>query len=452
MSPSNHNSTTPTRFAEPTGGFAVFYDLVPTLLFLTSFVALLVLNTIELFRKRRWTMTRPGGIFVPLERMVSLGMRTVACLNLSVRESWGMMDYVQTTYSSGFHIILHEHLQLSICALALATRDGIQYDEWFQEGSKNPSLIASRAKERQTYRKWVHSTEIMIHIVQALQMALGSVAGNPYFITGETWFNYTRFALNILSLFIAGGVLSWMHRLKYVDNINPIVKHRLVISTTIILLVPLYRAATSFRMVSTDALSPPSSIPPKIAFYLCQLLPELICCTISYMTDFRNMADTGTWGDSPRKRIEQGLAETPRFITYLKYFFMPWKLPKLLCKGVKSVWRKWKTRRGRLDETLDSMTEDREKLLPNASSIGWESSLELQSIGTGPTTPQLGRDLEKASVVSSYPMTLKTQNLISSSSTVRSYSSRSIPAQPLVHDIHLWKPRLPSSFSSENVH
>ncbi|KAG8791978.1 hypothetical protein FRC17_008667, partial [Serendipita sp. 399] len=331
MSPTNSNSTHP--FAEPVGGVAVFSDLVPTLLFLLGFVALTILNAIDCYKKQRWTMMRFGLVFVPMERMVALSFRTAACFSRDVRESWGMMEYIQTTYSTSFHLISNEHLQIALCALALATREGMQYDEWLLEAKKRPQLIESRAGERSLYRKWTGSTECVLVVAQSLQTAVAVLSAIPSFNAASGWIPITKFLLNLFSLFIVGGILAWIHRLKYVEMIHPVARRRLELSAIIILIVPIYRAAVSFRTASTLTTSPPSALPTKIGFYFLHLLPELVCCILSYMTDYRNFFDTDIWGDRPRARVEDGKHEISAFIRSLRYFVMPWKFPTLLMRG-----------------------------------------------------------------------------------------------------------------------
>lgn len=237
-----------------------------------------------------------------------------------------------------------------------------------------------------------------------------------------------------------------LYRFKKVENINQTAIRRIKLTLSILLVIPLFRAAVSFRTGTTLASSPQSAIPAKVAFYLLQLLPEMAACLITTCTDYRTLCDTGIWGDHPRHRVENGQPAIPTTLTILGQIFRPWKWAAIILA--------WKLRREKKQKLPPRpsglfLDDDREKLLPsNSSSVGWQSSMALSTTG-GVISSQI--DEEKQSLRSDPSSTYsKEWSSFGSNTTItESKSAEQIGADPhtFIIDVKLWRPRLLPAFS-----
>jgi hypothetical protein len=197
----------------------------------------------------------------------------------------------------------------------------------------------------------------------------------------------------MLALLLAVGLLASIYQIKAVEGINVRMVNRVKMTIGIIAIVPLFRACDGFRTATTLSTAPSASIPGKVAFYLFQLIPELVACLICVRTDWRGELDTGGWGDSPRQRIEAGKKPQTRFGAIFKVFLSPWRWPVLFVRGMLTLNRIIRARikrRNQQDEEnsneyryneYEKLTarEVREKLPSTPTASGWQSTNDLAS-------------------------------------------------------------------------
>lgn len=255
-----------------------------------------------------------------------------------------------------------------------------------------------------------------------------------------------------MALLIASALLSKIHSIRDVEGINKAALKRMKTTIIILLFVPLSRCFLSFETSTTLSASPADAefgtIMFKVTFYVLQILPELAACLITAVTDYKALCDTGLWGDWPRWRVECGLPTQPRSITILLYLFMPWNWPRLLTAHKED--QKQTTQEKRLHEygfKCNPLSyDDGEKLLPNTSSVGWQSSINLSDLGRGPHIPTAVPDVEKQSIMTevSFSSSNKSSSWGSKTSSVDNVGSKS----SLVVDVNLWRPRFPAGLSS----
>jgi hypothetical protein len=257
-----------------------------------------------------------------------------------------------------------------------------------------------------------------------------------------------RFFSNLSALFVAAGLLSTIRQVKEMDGINKAALQRMKLSLLLILVVPITRCLLSFETSTTLSSSPAdaSNIISKVAFYLFQLLPELIVCLITATTDYRTLCDTGRWGDYPRARVENGLPAKPAWLAVAAHFFG--RRPRLLEIFVLRMrHRRMASQARRLHEygynPESSSYDDGEKLLPNGSSFGWKSSTDLQVLDE--THHPSKEDAEKQSIRTawSFPSSNYSGSAGSQASSQATMGSKS----SLIADVNLWTPRLLTAFS-----
>lgn len=245
---------------------------------------------------------------------------------------------------------------------------------------------------------------------------------------------------------VAGLLLSTSRRLREVDGINKAALKRINLSLSLISLVPISRCLLSFETSTTLSTSPQDAgnIISKVAFYLFQLLPELAVCFITATTDYKTLCDTGRWGDYPRARVEKGLPPKPAWAIALGSFFTPCTWPRLLANWVLRMRSQRAIRREYGHKSEFSSHQDREKLLPGGSSIGWRSFVDLEELeDERPRIP--GGDTEKESTRTVWSFSSSSPSGRGGSETSSNFtiSSRS----SLIEDVNLWTPRLPTAFT-----
>jgi hypothetical protein len=252
----------------------------------------------------------------------------------------------------------------------------------------------------------------------------------------------------MLSLMATCGLFSMLYRFQKVENINHTAIRRIKLTLSILLVIPLFRAAVSFRTATSRVSSPPSAIPAKVAFYLLQLLPEMVACLITVNTDYRTLCDTGVWGDQPRHRVENGQPAIPPTIVILGQIVRPWRWSSLIL-----AWKLQREKKQNLPPTPPGLflDDDREKLpLPsNSSSTDWQSTIVLSPAGSVFSSQT---DEEKQSIRSEPTSTYsKGWSSFGSNTTVtESKNGEQIGAgshNTLITDVKLWRPRLPPAFS-----
>jgi hypothetical protein len=236
------------------------------------------------------------------------------------------------------------------------------------------------------------------------------------------------------------------------EGINKAALQRMKLSLTLILFIPVTRCLLAFETSNTLTTSPldASNIISKIAFYCFQLLPELVVCLITATTDYKTLCDTGKWGDWPRSRIEKGLPSTPTWLKNFGLCLAPWRWPRLLVNFILQ-WQRRRMDRASQARRLkeygyqpgSSSYEHGEKLLPNGSSFGWDSSTSLRDLEG--VRHSLKDDAEKQSIKTAWssPSSNRsgfTGSQASSQATMGSKSS-------LISDVNLWTPRLLTAFS-----
>lgn len=256
--------------------------------------------------------------------------------------------------------------------------------------------------------------------------------------------HHCSFFGNLATLIVIASLLAMVYRVKgEVEHLNPTAVQRIKLTLTILLFVPLFRSTVSFRTSTSTTSSPPSALPAKIAFYLFQLLPELLSCLITACTDYRGLCDTGKWGDHPRWRAEHGMSEMPRWFVTLGHIFCPWKWPGLI---------RARSQREEQNATIQSSAStlysngDCEKVLPNLSIDKWQSSIETSTV--------FSSQLDEKESIRSQPLSTSSRTWSAFDSS-KSIISDSMPAgtklpatpSPLITDVKLWRPRLPPGIS-----
>jgi hypothetical protein len=261
-----------------------------------------------------------------------------------------------------------------------------------------------------------------------------------------------RFFSNLTALVVAAALLSTIRRVKEMEGINKAALQRMKLSLLLILVIPITRCLLSFETSTTLSSSPSdaSNIISKVTFYLFQLLPELIVCLITAITDYRTLCDTGSWGDYPRARVEKGLPAKPAWLGIAGYFFTPWRWPRLLRNFILRMQRRRMeraTQARRLHEygykPESSSYDDAEKLLSTGTSFGWKSSTDLPD--PNETQHALKADAEKQSIRTawSFPSSNGSGSAGSQTSSRATIGSKS----SLIADVNLWTPRLLTAFS-----
>lgn len=215
-------------------------------------------------------------------------------------------------------------------------------------------------------------------------------------------------------------------------------------SLKVLMIIPVFRASVSMRTATTLSTSPPSALPAKVSFYLFQILPELVVCAIVVFTDYRNLCDTGSWGDYPRRRTENGLPPRPGWFSILHLIFAPWQWPRVLGSWI--IRKREKKEQIQSEPTGLFIDDTREK------SFRTLSYSRRQSLADSSTLSPAQMDAEKQSIRSK-PMSIYSRGWSTfgggslDTSTDRIESKMPLPS-PLITDVNLWRPRLPQGFSS----
>lgn len=189
------------------------------------------------------------------------------------------------------------------------------------------------------------------------------------------------------------------------------------------------------RTATTLSTSPPSALPAKVAFYIFQALPELVACAIVVFTDYRSLCDTGSWGDYPRRRIENGLPPRPGWFNVLHLIFAPWRWPRFLGSWI--IRRREKKEQAQSEPSGLFIDDTREKSFRTLSYSRRQSLADLSILSPS------HMDAEKQSIrMSIYSRGWSTfGGGLSDTSTDK---SESLPP-PLITDVNLWRPRMFSS-------
>lgn len=432
---------TDSPFPEPFGGVPVLYDVVPTSIFLLGFTILTGINISYMFTKTRHTNVKFASILVPIERLIILSFRIVASVYTGARESWAFLEYPQVGLGTGIVILFQEQVYLLVCAVTSATREDVNFEDWIRMTEKDPKTAAHRREERVAIRKWGGNMELVVGMFQFLQIWSGFQTTSVHYRLPIVWVNAFRFCANCAILFAMIGLLSMVHKQKDIESINIVALKRQRMALSFLVIVPIFRAATSFQTIPSLTASS-SRVPTKLFFYLCQLLPELIACSITILTDYRNLVDTGIHGDWPRSRIERGLPVIPPFLYAIGLMFMPWKWRLWSCISARKQMREARIERER------AMVEERERLLPIRSSAGWASSIELSTLGGTPSSSST-MQVSNQEKTSAWPATPSRSSLktSSSSSSYKTSASSTTHVSKLVTEVNLWRPSLPSAFS-----
>lgn len=221
----------------------------------------------------------------------------------------------------------------------------------------------------------------------------------------------------------------------------------------VLMVIYTFRSAVSRRMSASLLTSPASALPARIAFYICQLLPELIVLGICAITDYRQISDTGMWGDYPRRRIEQGLSPRSPFFLVMRIVFSPWQWQRVVYNWI----RRWRERRAQARAQSQSQAQipplfyddTREKSFMSLSHSRRQSTTDLSTIRPSQV------DIEKQSTwsvpISNYSRgwtVLGGSSCSASGDKPEVKESLPTPPAPLVTDVNLWRPRLPPGFSS----
>jgi len=109
-----------------------------------------------------------------------------------VRETQGLTEYIQLSFSAGFVTLIQEQMYFILCAAVAATRDGLTYDEWIKAAEKNPRIKETRKEERMGFRKWGYKMDWLVNIVQMVQMSWAIQAEFTGINRDAPWLLYGR--------------------------------------------------------------------------------------------------------------------------------------------------------------------------------------------------------------------------------------------------------------------
>lgn len=186
------NSTDNRPFARPFGGVPVQYDFAITLLFGIGFAVAFGIDIYTICRKKTRTLSKALTANVSFERMFSFTLRMAQALLFDFRESHGINEYLQASFSVGFITLMQEQLYLILCAATSASRDGLSYQEWQRAVEKNPGIKDARKDEREKIRNSSRLLDLCIVVIQGLQVTISVLAVITKSNRGATWMLYFR--------------------------------------------------------------------------------------------------------------------------------------------------------------------------------------------------------------------------------------------------------------------
>lgn len=299
-----------------------------------------------------------------------------------------------------------------------------------------------RKSERDAFRNWVTKIEWSIHAIFAFELAFAFQSELCGRTENGTWVLYFRLLGNLIGFFSVIYLLSMVHRLHDLEGINKLALRRIKLTLVAIFFIPLTRSFQSVTTSTTLSTSPLDSdtIIFKTVFYTCQLLPELIACFITSITDYRTLCDTGPWGDWTRRRVENGQPNTLSKSKILAHYFTLWRAPRLLKAYIRKI-------RGTHQDDQDIhmqgplIREHSQKPSRNISRVNPEPAIILSKLDDSRSLiAALDTDKESIWTESSGFSSKQKIHPGSQASAQSSHSS-------LVEDINLWRPRFPRAFS-----